>query len=407
MRMLETERVREKYKALQPLLDERCLRVWAATEARSLGHGGIKAVASACGLSRRSVERGLSELRSQQAADNETVPLPAGRIRRPGGGRKALLANSPNLAAELERLVDSATRGDPMSPLRWTSKSTAKLAGELQANGYQISTRSVAKLLKSMGYSLQVVRKTHEGGKHEDRDQQFEHINFSAKAFHACGEPVISIDAKKKELVGNFTNKGREWHLKGQPEEVNVYDFIDKELGKVTPYGVLDIAANEGWVSVGIDHDTSEFAAESIRRWWREMGCLRYPKATRLLITADGGGSNGVRVRLWKKVLQELATGLGLEIHVCHFPPGTSKWNKIEHRMFCQITQNWRGRPLVSRQVVVNLIGQTTTKTGLRIKAALDENVYPTKQQVSDAELAAIKITRHEFHGEWNYCISP
>ncbi len=404
--MSETDRVREKYKVLQPLLNERCLRLWAATEARSLGHGGIKAVAAACQLSRRSIERGLSELQSQ-AAGNETVPLPVGRVRRPGGGRKTLLSNNPNLVAELERLVDSATRGDPMSPLRWTSKSTEKIANELQAGGHQISARSVAKLLKNTGYSLQVVRKTHEGGKHEDRDEQFEHINTSVKAFQACGEPVISIDAKKKELVGNFTNKGREWHPKGQPEEVNVYDFVDKELGKVTPYGVLDIAANEGWVSVGIDHDTAEFAAESIRCWWREMGCLRYPKATRLLITADGGGSNGVRVRLWKKVLQALATGLGLEIHVCHFPPGTSKWNKIEHRMFCQITQNWRGRPLMSRQVVVNLIGQTTTKTGLRIKAALDENIYPTKQKVSDAELAAIKIIRHEFHGEWNYYVSP
>jgi hypothetical protein len=404
--MSETDRVRAKYKVLQPLLNERCLRLWAATEARSLGHGGIKAVAVACGLSRRSIERGLSELQSQAAGD-ETVPLPVGRVRRPGGGRKTLLSNNPNLVAEIERLVDSATRGDPMSPLRWTSKSTEKIANELQAGGHQISARSVAKLLKSTGYSLQVVRKTHEGGKHEDRDEQFEHINTSVKAFQACGEPVISIDAKKKELVGNFTNKGREWHPKGQPEEVNVYDFVDKELGKVTPYGVFDIAANEGWVSVGIDHDTAEFAAESIRCWWREMGCLRYPKATRLLITSDGGGSNGVRVRLWKKVLQALATGLGLEIHVCHFPPGTSKWNKIEHRMFCQITQNWRGRPLMSRQVVVNLIGQTTTKTGLRIKAALDENIYPTKQKVSDAELAAIKIVRHEFHGEWNYYISP
>ena len=404
--MSETDRVREKYKVLQPLLNERCLRLWAATEARSLGHGGIKAVAAACRLSRRSIERGLSELQSQ-AAGNETVPLPVGRVRRPGGGRKTLLSNNPNLVAELERLVDSATRGDPMSPLRWTSKSTEKIANELQTGGHQISARSVAKLLKSTGYSLQVVRKTHEGGKHEDRDEQFEYINTSVKAFQACGEPVISIDAKKKELVGNFTNKGREWHPKGQPEEVNVYDFVDKELGKVTPYGVLDIAANEGWVSVGIDHDTAEFAAESIRCWWREMGCLRYSKATRLLITADGGGSNGVRVRLWKKVLQALATGLGLEIHVCHFPPGTSKWNKIEHRMFCRITQNWRGRPLMSRQVVVNLIGQTTTKTGLKIKAAVDENIYPTKQKVSDAELAAIKIIRHEFHGEWNYHISP
>lgn len=405
--MPEIERVREKYKLLRPLLDERRLRLWAATEANSLGHGGIKTVATACGLSRRSVERGLTELRNQKTADKDTDSMPMGRARRPGGGRKTVLAKNPNLTAELECLVDSSTRGDPMSPLRWTSKSTEKLANELRMGGYHISPRSVATLLKNTGYSLQSVRKTHEGGGHEDRDKQFEHINASVKAFHFQGEPVISIDAKKKELVGNFANKGREWHPKGQPEEVNVYDFIDKELGKVTPYGVLDIAANEGWVSVGIDHDTAEFAAESIRRWWREMGCLRYPKATRLLITADGGGSNGVRVRLWKKVLQELATGLGLEIHVCHFPPGTSKWNKIEHRMFCQITQNWRGRPLISRQVVVNLIGQTTTKTGLRIKAALDENIYPTKQQVSDAEMAAIKITRHEFHGEWNYYISP
>ena len=405
--MPEIERVREKYKLLRPLLDERRLRLWAATEANSLGHGGIKTVATACGLSRRSVERGLTELRNQKTADKDTDSMPMGRARRPGGGRKTVLAKNPNLTAELECLVDSSTRGDPMSPLRWTSKSTEKLANELRMGGYHISPRSVAKLLKNTGYSLQSVRKTHEGGGHEDRDKQFEHINASVKAFHFQGEPVISIDAKKKELVGNFANKGREWHPKGQPEEVNVYDFIDKELGKVTPYGVLDIAANEGWVSVGIDHDTAEFAAESIRRWWREMGCLRYPKATRLLITADGGGSNGVRVRLWKKVLQELATGLELEIHVCHFPPGISKWNKIEHRMFCQITQNWRGRPLISRQVVVNLIGQTTTKTGLRIKAALDENIYPTKQQVSDAEMAAIKITRHEFHGEWNYYIIP
>lgn len=405
--MSETERVREKFNSLRHLLDERRLRLWAATEARSLGRGGIKTVAEACGLSRRSLERGLAELRTQETAGKGAVLMSAERVRRAGGGRKKLLTKNPNLAAELERLVDSATRGDPMSPLRWTSKSTEKLASELRAGGCSISARSVATLLRKSGYSLQVVRKTHEGGKHEDRDEQFEYINTSVKAFHLQGEPVISIDAKKKELVGNFANKGREWCPKGQPEEVNIYDFIDKELGKVTPYGVFDIAANEGWVSVGIDHDTAEFAAESIRRWWREMGCLRYPKATRLLITADGGGSNGVRLRLWKKVLQELATGLGIEIHVSHFPPGTSKWNKIEHRMFCQITQNWRGRPLVSRQVIVNLIGQTTTKTGLRIKAALDENSYPTKQQVSDAEMAAIKITRHEFHGEWNYYISP
>jgi hypothetical protein len=403
--MSETERLKEKFEVLQPLLDERRLRLWAATEARSLGHGGIKAVATACGLSRRSVERGLSELTARKTSEME--PLAASRARRPGGGRKTLLAKNPDLAAELERLVASSTRGDPMSPLRWTSKSTEKLAVELSAGVCPISSRTVAQLLKSSGYNLQVVRKTREGGKHQDRNEQFEHINTTVKAFQELGEPVISIDAKKKELVGNFANKGREWQPKSRPEEVNVYDFIDKELGKVTPYGVLDLAANEGWVSVGIDHDTAEFAAESIRRWWREMGGSRYPKAKQLLITADGGGSNGVRVRLWKKALQKLATDLGLEIHVCHFPPGTSKWNKIEHRLFCQITQNWRGRPLTSRQVVVNLIAQTTTKTGLRIHAGLDENTYPTQQQVSDAEMEAIKITRNTFHGEWNYYISP
>jgi transposase len=405
--MHEIERVKEKFEDLRPLLDERRLRLWAAAEAKSLDHGGIKVVAQACGISRRSVERGLAELKALKTADHRAMPLEACRTRKPGGGRKTLLAENPNLSAQLERLVDSATRGDPMSPLRWTSKSTEKLANELSQGGVNISPRSVAQLLKKSGYSLQSVRKTHEGGKHEDRNEQFEYINTSVKAFQLAGDPVISIDAKKKELIGNFANKGQEWQSKGQPEEVNVYDFIDKDLGKVTPYGVLDVAANEGWVSVGIDHDTAEFAAQSIRSWWQEMGRGRYPKARRLLITADGGGSNGVRVRLWKKALQALATSLELEIHVCHFPPGTSKWNKIEHRMFCQITQNWRGRPLTSRQVVVNLIGQTTTKTGLKIKAALDENTYPIKQQVSDAEMAAIKITRHDFHGEWNYHINP
>jgi transposase len=405
--MFEIKRVQEKFAALRPLLDERRLRLWAAAEARSLERGGIKAVAAVCGLSRRSIERGIAELGTGKPAAGPTSFLATNRSRKPGGGRKPLLAKHPQLSVELERLVDAATRGDPMSPLRWTSKSTDKLAAELSQQGYAISPRSVAQLLKQAGYSLQSVRKTHEGGKHEDRNEQFEHINTLVQAFQLQGDPVISIDAKKKELIGNFANKGREWQPKGQPEPVNVYDFIDEDLGKVTPYGVLDVAANEGWVSVGIDHDTAEFAAESIRSWWREMGRTRYPQAQRLLITADGGGSNGVRVRLWKKALQALATHLALEIHVCHFPPGTSKWNKIEHRMFCQITQNWRGRPLTSRQVVVNLIGQTTTKTGLRIKAALDEKCYPIKQQVSDAEMAAIKITRHDFHGEWNYYISP
>jgi transposase len=405
--MSETERVKEKFEVLQPLLDERRLRLWAAVEARSLDHGGIKVVAQACGISRRSVERGLAELRSLKVQAPQVAPMEAGRARKPGGGRKSLLFKNPKLTAELERLADSATRGDPMSPLRWTSKSAEKLAKELSQNGSSISASSVARLLKQSGYSLQSARKTHEGGKHEDRNEQFECINTSVKAFQLAGDPVISIDAKKKELIGNYANKGREWHPQGHPEDVNVYDFVDKELGKVTPYGALDVAANEGWVSVGIDHDTAEFAAESIRSWWREMGRGRYSKAKRLLIMADGGASNGVRVRLWKKALQALATSLGLEIHVRHFPPGTSKWNKIEHRMFCQITQNWRGRPLTSRQVVVNLIGQTTTKTGLRIKVALDEKTYPTKQEVSDAEMASIRIARHDFHGEWNYFISP
>lgn len=392
-----------KFESLGPLLDERRLRRWAAVEAQSLGHGGIKAVATVCGLSRRTIERGLAEL----SGDEEGANIGTERIRRPGAGRKRLSATDPQMLRALERLVDPATRGDPMSPLRWTSKSTTKLAEELTASGHPVSAATVGRLLVAAGYSLQSVRKTLEGGKHEDRNAQFEEINMSVKKFQKRGQPVISVDAKKKELIGRFANNGQEWQPKGKPEEVNVYDFIDKEQGKVTPYGVLDITANEGWVSVGVDHDTAEFAAESIRRWWLEMGRPRYPNARKLLITADGGGSNGVRVRLWKKALQKLSTELNLEIHVRHFPPGTSKWNKIEHRMFCQITMNWRGRPLTSRQVVVNLIGETTTQTGLKLKAAIDEKAYPTKQQVTDKEMAAIKITRHNFHGEWNYFISP
>jgi hypothetical protein len=294
-----------------------------------------------------------------------------------------------------------------MSPLRWTSKSTEKLARELNAKGHVVSARSVAKLLVEAGYSLQSVRKKLEGSSHEHRDEQFAYINASVAKFQGEGLPVISIDAKKKEIIGTFANKGKEWQTKGQPVAVNTHDFMDKNFGKVTPYGVFDIAANEGWVSVGIDHDTAEFAGETIKRWWLEMGRARYPKAKQLLITADGGGSNGVRLRLWKQALQRLASELQLEIHVRHFPPGTSKWNKIEHRMFCQITHNWRGRPLESRQVVVDLIGATTTKAGLRIKAALDEQSYPTKQPVSDEDFASMKIQRDDFHGEWNYRVNP
>ena len=391
------ETLNAKFTEISPLLNERQLRTLAAAEARALGHGGIKAVAQACGLSRRSIERALSE----------SAPCPEGRIRRPGGGRKTLLVTSPGLAQALDKLVDPETRGDPMSPLRWTSKSTEAIAQELSALGHPISAKSVARLLIQSGYSLQSVRKKLEGSGHEHRDSQFHFINQSTQEFQLKKEPVISIDAKKKELIGPFYNKGREWQPKGHPEAVNTYDFIDKALGKVTPYGVYDVAANEGWVSVGIDHDTAQFATETIRRWWREMGQPRYPQAKRILITADGGGSNGVRLRLWKKSLQELASELGLEIHVRHFPPGTSKWNKIEHRLFSQITQNWRGRPLMSRQIVVELIGATTTKSGLKVKAVLDENKYPTKLQVKDEELAALNLKRESFHGEWNYSIHP
>jgi hypothetical protein len=399
--MLNTELLKAKFDDLRPLLDERQIRLLAAVEARVLGHGGIKAVALASGLSRRTIERAADELRSDRP------PCPDGRTRRAGGGRKPLPLTDPGLCAALENLVAPATRGDPMSPLRWTSKSTAKLAAQLTAAGHPVSARSVAALLKSQDYSLQSVRKKLEGAGHEHRDAQFEQINDSVKAFQAAGQPVISIDAKKKELIGAFHNKGREWQPAGQPVPANTHDFMDKELGKVTPYGVFDMSANEGWVSVGIDHDTAQFAVETIRRWWLEMGQARYPEASRLLITADGGASNGVRLRLWKTSLQRLASELGLELHVCHFPPGTSKWNKIEHRMFAQITHNWRGRCLTSRQVVVELIGATSTQSGRRLRAALDENSYPTKQQVTDEELAAVKIIRKEFHGEWNYAIHP
>lgn len=401
--MLNTEHLKAKFDDLRPLLDERRWRLMAAAEARALGHGGIKTVALASGLSRRTIERALREL--QPGANR--APCPEGRIRRPGGGRRPLTRHDPQLASALEKLVDPVTRGDPMSPLRWTSKSTAKLAAELTAAGHPVSASTVAVMLKAADYSLQSVRKKLEGASHEHRDEQFQKINQTAQTFQAQGQPVISIDAKKKELIGAFHNKGREWQPSGKPEAANTYDFMDKELGKVTPYGVLDIAANEGWVSVGIDHDTAQFAVETIRRWWLEMGQIRYPGAGKLLITADGGGSNGVRLRLWKTSLQSLASELGLEIHVRHFPPGTSKWNKIEHRMFSQITHNWRGRSLISRQVVVDLIGGTTTKTGLKLRAALDENLYPIKQQVTDEQLAAVNITRDPFHGEWNYSISP
>lgn len=395
-----------KFASLEPLLDERARRLWAAVEARALGRGGITAVSEATGLSRVTIRAGLKELDLPVAASARGAHG-GHRVRRPGGGRKPLADHDPKLLSALETLVDPVTRGDPMSPLRWTCKSAAKLAAELRARGHDVSERSVNRLLHGSGYSLQSNRKTIEGGDHPDRDAQFQHINRRVKSAQKQGQPVVSVDAKKKELVGRFRNGGREWQPSGEPEEVNVYDFIDKDLGKAIPYGVYDQTANTGWVSVGVDHDTAEFAVETLRRWWRNMGSRVYPQATRLLVTADGGGSNGSRCRLWKLELQRLASETGLGVSVCHFPPGTSKWNKIEHRMFCHITENWRGRPLVSREVVVNLIGHTTTEAGLEIRSELDEESYPIGRVVTDEQMGDISIRRDEFHGEWNYTIIP
>src|SRR5512143_2257416 len=405
MRDLLTQTIEAKFNTLEPLLDERARRLWAAVEARAIGRGGIIRVAEATGLSRGTIRAGLREL-DTPVPDDQGRPR-AGRLRRPGGGRKPLVDHDPDLLRDLETLVDPVTRGDPMSPLRWTCKSAEKLARELRAQGHRVSERSINRLLHDLGYSLQSNRKTIEGKSHPDRDAQFQHINRRVRAFQRQGQPVVSVDAKKKELVGQFRNGGREWQPEGQPEEVEVYDFVKKDLGKALPYGIYDQTANAGWVSVGIDHDTAEFAVETLRRWWRNMGRRVDPRAERLLITADGGGSNGTRCRLWKVGLQGLADETGLRISVCHFPPGTSKWNKIEHRMFCHITENWRGRPLVSREVVVNLIGHTTTKTGLVIRSELDEGSYPTGREVSDEQMDGLSIRRDKFHGEWNYTILP
>lgn len=394
-----------KFAAVRDTLTERGVRYWAAAEARSLGHGGIKIAAQATGLCTDTVSRGIREIQNAETR-KEFSKLPPHASRHKGGGRKKLTNKNPALLADLNGLIDPVTRGHPESSLRWTSKSTAKLAAELRAMGHVISERTVATLLKDLDYSLQGMRKTKEGGKHPERNAQFEHIASLVSEFQAQDQPVISIDAKKKELVGDFANKGREWQPKGHPEEANVYDFIDPEKGKVTPYGIYDLTNNTGWVSVGIDHDTAEFAVQTLRNWWREMGHACYARATKLLITADGGGSNGSRVRLWKVALQQFAQETGLEIHVCHFPPGTSKWNKIEHRMFSFISINWRGRALATRQIIVDLIGETTTKTGLKITAALDHNTYPTGKKITDAEMAALNIQRSEFQPAWNYSIS-
>ena len=400
-----TQALRGKFTALGPLLDERTRRLWAAAEARSIGRGGVTRVAEATGMSRGTVRAGLKELDSGEPAPQG--PARSGRLRSPGGGRKALTERDPGLVSALERQLDPVTRGDPMGPLRWTCSSAARLAQRLRAEGHPVSERTVNRLLHELGYSLQANRKTLEGRQHPDRDAQFRRIDRRVRAFQRLGQPVVSVDTKKKELIGPYRNAGREWRAKGQPEKVKVHDFIDRELGKAIPYGVYDLTANAGWVSVGVDHDTAEFAVHTLLRWWRQMGRHTYPDATRLLITADGGGSNSSRSRLWKFELQRLADALGLCISVSHFPPGTSKWNKIEHRMFCHITENWRGRPLVSHEVVVNLIGATTTKAGLAIRSELDEGRYPTGRQVSDEQMDTLSIKRDAFHGEWNYSVSP
>jgi len=386
-------------------LNERSRRLWAATEAVSLGWGGVTAVAQATGIARKTIHAGIRELKAGDV-DPSSV-LPPDRVRRPGGGRKSVGQQQPMMAAALEGLVEPTARGDPQSPVRWTCKGTRRLAVELRRQGFRVGPDTVAKMLKEAGYSLQANRKTREGKQHPDRDAQFRYINETVKRFQRRRQPVVSVDTKKKELIGDFKNAGREWRRRGEPEEVRVHDFIDKTLGKVIPYGVYDLTHNEGWVSVGIDHDTARFAAEALRRWWKKMGSKRYPKATELLITADGGGSNASRSRLWKVALQKLADQLGLTLTVCHFPPGTSKWNKIEHRMFSQITMNWRGTPLVSHEVLIQLIAHTTTTSGLKVRAKLDRNPYPTGQKVSNRELTQLQLTTAPFHGDWNYTIAP
>ena len=398
------ERIRQKYQALSPPMDERMRRQWAGAEAAALGWGGLTAVFRATGLARNTILAGQAELEARRGQPNRPVEA---RIRRAGGGRKRLTQTDPGLRAALSALVDPATRGHPESTLRWSSKSTGKLATELLRQGHRVSDRTVAALLKEEHYSLQANRKTKEGSSHPDRDAQFGYINQQATAALKEGRPVVSVDTQKKELVGEYKNSGQEWRPRGQPQTVNVHDFPDKKLGKAIPYGVYDVANNEGWVSVGTNHDTAEFAAASIGRWWREMGRQRFPRATRLMITADGGGSNSSRSRLWKVALQELADDLKLELQVCHFPPGTSKWNKIEHRLFCFITKNWRGRPLTSYQAIVNLIGSTTSKKGLTVRAVLDTNHYETGRKITDKQLAQVNSTPAEFHGEWNYTIRP
>ncbi len=397
--MIDPAPIRDRFTALSPHLNERERRLFAATEAAAAGYGGIVAVSGATGIAVSTIGRGLKDLA-------EAGGLLAGRVRRAGGGRKPLVVSNPVLR-ELMALVEPGARGDPMSPLRWTCKSLRQLAAELVARGHRVSRTVVGELLKAQKFSLQANSKTNEGGDHPDRDAQFSHINQSVTTALAAQQPVISVDTKKKELVGDFKNAGREWRPQGEPEAVRVHDFLIKELGRAVPYGIYDLAANAGWVSVGMNHDTAAFAVQSIRRWWQDIGCKRYPAAKRLTITCDGGGSNGSRVRLWKLELQKLASQLDIDITVHHLPPGTSKWNKIEHRLCSFITMNWRAKPLVSYQVIIDLIGATTTKTGLKVIGELDDNQYPKGIVVSDEQLAAINIVRADFRGEWNYTIKP
>ncbi|WP_329580206.1 ISAzo13 family transposase [Streptomyces sp. NBC_01361] len=388
-----------KFAVLLPHLDERQRRLLMAAEARGLGHGGVRAVAQAAAVSETTVRKGVFELEAGEA--------PLGRVRRSGGGRKRVVDLNPGLRSALLALVEPDVRGDPMSPLRWTVKSTRTLARELTRAGHQVSADTVADLLREEGFSLQANAKTIEGSQHPDRDAQFRYLNEQAREHRDTGQPVISVDTKKKELVGEFQNNGRQWQPMDVPVPVNVHDFADPELGKAVPYGIYDLAANTGWVNVGIDHDTAAFAVESIRRWWHGQGKAAYRQAARLLITADAGGSNGHRTRAWKLELAQFAAETGLTITVCHLPPGTSKWNKIEHRLFSHITMNWRGRPLTSHEVILQTIAATTTRTGLRVEAALDTNAYPTGVRIGDAEMAALPLTRHAFHGDWNYALHP
>jgi DDE family transposase len=389
----------KKLATILPHLNEKQRRLLLAAEARTLGRGGITRVSRASGVSRLTIRKAMGEL-DGPATDPS-------RVRKVGGGRKRTSERDPELAPALNALVDPDSRGDPMSPLRWTCKSTRRLALELTEQGHPVSQNVVADLLHDLGFSLQAPAKRLEGTQHPDRDGQFVYLNEQVKAFLADGSPAVSVDAKKKELVGPFKNGGREWQPTGEPESVRVHDFLDRELGKAIPYGIYDVGKNTGWVTVGTDHDTASFAVATLRRWWDAMGSQLYPDAKRLLLSADSGGSNGYRVRLWKLELQRFADATGLEVTVCHLPPGTSKWNKIEHRLFSHITMNWRGRPLISHEVILRLIGATTTRTGLQVHAELDRGVYPTHVKVSDRELDAVHLTPHEFHGEWNYTISP